>query len=630
MNSYEELLRRLQAAQTESQRALITHEFHLETQPNVVRNALDVAAILHWFDLETLNALLGTPLSEEEFNALLLLPYIEEFPERGWNVHEKTRDLIRDQLWKESNGRYRELSRYAAAWFRKYHSSDLSWRIESIYHALHAKERNAEESFINFCIALCNDNQFDMHEALVRLVLNAVQAGRLGGGVAAWALCQQALICIRYSRYREAEVILNQALNINCTDKFVIANCLKRLGDSYMGVSDWLQARKRFKESLVLFSELKMPLSEANCIRSLGDVHVILSELPQAKKSFDVALKIYRNLGESLGQANTISSLGDVYKAQLDWSKAARYYEQARKIFSMRGDRLGDANCLRDLGEVHSVLLEFPQALKFFEAALTIYREIGERGGAANCLLSLGQVHLALSDFPRAGECYKSAESIYGDIGSRLGQANCIHLLGEMLGEAGDSDSAVKYILDATQCFENLGMTDDVANCYETLGRVYFNEQNYLASIEVFNKSIDIFPEVTNHIGRAKSHIFLGDFCAAEHDLQMAAAFNQKYEYLYFNLARLALFHGQLENALELFDKALAKVPESGEFHLWRAFALAMNDCPWEDELEIALNRVYLVRQIKEGVLALEMLVQFIDANLLEKLSGKLKEMLSR
>src|SRR5258706_10373897 len=107
MSSLSDRLERLQAGDP-GQRVLIALEFFLDSQPEsrreLLRIAIEAAAVPHWFDASTLSHLLGLPRSEAESIESLLrtFPMIESFRSRGLaalNVHESTRLAIRKQLY---------------------------------------------------------------------------------------------------------------------------------------------------------------------------------------------------------------------------------------------------------------------------------------------------------------------------------------------------------------------------------------------------------------------------------------------------------------------------------------------------------------------------------------------------
>ena len=150
MNLYDDLLARLKGARDEAEKAWITLEFNLSGQTESIRNAVWAASVPHWFDRRFLNALLDEPLDEEECQALTGLPYIEAFEGRGWNVHERSRELLRARLWDRDRARYLLLSRRAADYCGGRGQREVFWRAETLYHRLITQEEGAAEEFIGW------------------------------------------------------------------------------------------------------------------------------------------------------------------------------------------------------------------------------------------------------------------------------------------------------------------------------------------------------------------------------------------------------------------------------------------------------------------------------------------------
>jgi tetratricopeptide (TPR) repeat protein len=253
-------------------------------------------------------------------------------------------------------------------------------------------------------------------------------------------------------------------------------------------------------------------------------------------------------------------------------------------------------------------LSELPQARRLYEEALPIFRDIGDRLDEANCIQELGNVHVSLSELPQARRRYEEALSTYRDIGDRLGAANCIQALGGVAAEEGNLTTAADHFTNAAQQFAALQLPAHEANCYNSLGIMFHNHGCYPDALTALGKAIELFPDVNCYSNRAEPHMHLSDFAAAQRDLDAAAALNPGYDYLNFNQGRLALWQGQAQEALARFDRASATIPECGEFHLWRALALALTGAAWQRELQIGLERTHLARQIREVADAVEKL----------------------
>ena len=84
---------------------LVAIDILLSSREPWLREALEAAAIPHWFTAEILTHLLTVdqPTSEKYLEALRTLPFVERFESRaGWNVHEATRLALRSELARTS------------------------------------------------------------------------------------------------------------------------------------------------------------------------------------------------------------------------------------------------------------------------------------------------------------------------------------------------------------------------------------------------------------------------------------------------------------------------------------------------------------------------------------------------
>jgi hypothetical protein len=119
-DSLEHRLERLRNAKADpGLMALIALDFLLEAQPaslqKPLRDAVEAAAVPHWFDASMLAYLLNQPEGDVGvvINRLQAFPMIEFFGERSkgtFNVHETTRVALRRQLLENSPLRFHALS----------------------------------------------------------------------------------------------------------------------------------------------------------------------------------------------------------------------------------------------------------------------------------------------------------------------------------------------------------------------------------------------------------------------------------------------------------------------------------------------------------------------------------------
>jgi hypothetical protein len=181
LNMRNDILSNLRSAKTDNEREWLVMKFAMESLSPVIREAVRASAIPHWFDISFLNALLDQYLNEADFKTLTTLSFIETFPDRGYNVHERTRKLILEKIWHDDPDLYRAYSRKAAAYCKNQNKDDTSWKIETIYHLLIAKPEEGTSLLKNQGMEWQNHPNFafDKVETMTRSSREHADANRL-------------------------------------------------------------------------------------------------------------------------------------------------------------------------------------------------------------------------------------------------------------------------------------------------------------------------------------------------------------------------------------------------------------------------------------------------------------------
>ena len=413
-DKYQDFLSKLQNA-NQAEREWIVMEFSLQNLSEILRQAVWAAAIPHWFDRDFLNAILVNPLKDSDFETLKELSFVEVFPERGFNIHERSRKLLLDKLSSTNKARYQKLSKRAAAYCTKQDESVTAWRVETLYHGLLANNTRAKDDFINQGFNWLNSFQYDKLENLTKVVLDAVNSGFVTVEVAATAAYFQAKLDVFYSRYSSAQNFLQQGLRQK-TNKILTAHCIITLGEVYYLLADEKQALNHFQRALVRYQKIKgMRLDEANCILSIGDVHLYLVRYSQAWDSYQKALPIYQDVGNRLGEAGCVLGFGNVHRCLAEYGEAREYYLKALHIYKDKSvnNRLGIANCHRFLGQLQGAQLETKLAVETLQRAAQLYEKIADKRDKAGCFDAIAVLYLQKKQFTLALENFNQAIEIF-------------------------------------------------------------------------------------------------------------------------------------------------------------------------------------------------------------------------
>ena len=144
----DDLLSRLRLASTDEDRALIITEDLISTLSPSLQSMVWAAAVPRWFNTKILTALRPELADQAEalYQELQDLSFVEVFPERGHNVHERTRQLMLNHLFHERQEEFRNLTDRAKDFF------DLQVEPEnygeSLYHAQLYDFDDIENSFL--------------------------------------------------------------------------------------------------------------------------------------------------------------------------------------------------------------------------------------------------------------------------------------------------------------------------------------------------------------------------------------------------------------------------------------------------------------------------------------------------
>ncbi len=650
-----------------------TREF-LERLPAPLAEAVWAAAVPHWFDGEILARILGIPEGDAaaRYARLQEMPFVQPVAGRGYAVHELTRRLLLDDLWRERREAFRAWSCRAAEAFES-RPDDPDFLLESIYHWLVADPNRGADLVWKWGAEWNNTFQYARLHALVQVGLEHEEAGRLEGRARGWIFLWKGRLHILYGDYQAAQVTLERALDAGDMDRALKADCILALGETHRKQANFRIAQTCYEEALGIYREIGDRLGEANSIWALGDVFRVQAEYKIAKDCYEEALGIYREMGNRIGEANTIKALGDihrkkseyrtaqayyqealliyqdigarlgeaycawalgeVYRMQESYGAAQAYYEKALSIYWEIGDRMLQANCMQALGDVHYMMREYGVAQTYYEQALCIYREIAARRGEPYCLRALGDVHRMLGEYGAARGRYEEALGIYRAIGDRLGEANCIQALGDLWADQGEIEKSLAFLDDAEARFSALDLPARVAWVHNSRGNLWHRRGDYAAAVEAYTRAIQAWPqEGAFYRNRAHTFIKMGDFAAAAADLEQAATLAPEHPDLALRRGQLAFYMRDYLSALRHAQEALARRSPFAPAAFLAALAhLALGD---EGEatraLETALRGPHSKDDLEDALHWLGRLPETVPPEAVERFREQLREALSR
>src|SRR6266567_3607255 len=423
----------------------------LEGVPTDMRPAFETAAVLRYFNVETLSALLENGNAEALYAELRRWPFIRSRKE-GLAVHDAMREMINEALKVRTPDRFRTLHERAAAYYEKQVAKAAGeererYASESLYHRVRADEASGIQLFqeiaeefaryrmVNRLRTLLNDvNNHPLEQENSRLWREYYNArlAHLGTQIKhseqiyqalgenelaepklrAYALCDWGGIQ-SHGRERinqpgieaKATQALELSLNTLSTRDVKIAMSWVHLGDMYTATSNWENALAQFEQPKRFFTERN---DYSGLLTVLDYQRGVYTRQGNFRKMIDTTeemLNIYQTAEEPFYLRTRICP-------PWEWLWAGRYIEAEKYLLAaIEASRsLQDQDYLcwktRDLGICLVLQDKCSEGLSVLQEALSLAQSFESAGGTEvfSGLQSYGMAFLKCGEFEKAEE----------------------------------------------------------------------------------------------------------------------------------------------------------------------------------------------------------------------------------
>jgi len=426
MVSIEELLKRVQQAETETERQWILLELQMSQMSEDLVSMLWAAAIPHFFDANILAALKPELAEQAErlYEDLKSLTFVEEFPNQGYNIHELTRNVLLNKLWRDDREEFLRLSQRAADYFFEEKTSSEK-DVEFCYHEILSEGKAQTGKLLDRTIDWWTYYQVDRMQAALQGVLEHERADRLDSFGKGFSLYLQGLIEIRSGNYAEAESFFIRVESfykkIELQNPRYLTTLLRDLGISKKNQGDY-NSSIPFCEKALAISEEQLGENHpdtGSSLNNLAGLYNAQGKYEEAKRLYLRALKICEEqLGENHpNTGSSLNNLAGLYKAQGKYEEAKPLYLRALKIYE---EQLGEnhpdtATSLNDLAVLYQKQEQYSDAIPLLERWKNIKRERQETRNTeyADRICTLGKLYEKCQQFSEAVANYEDALSIF-------------------------------------------------------------------------------------------------------------------------------------------------------------------------------------------------------------------------
>ncbi len=228
---------------------------------------------------------------------------------------------------------------------------------------------------------------------------------------------------------------------------------------------------------------------------------IISGKILRKQGKFDNALKYFRqaltlsikiNKNELKGEV--YDGMGVVFRQQGDFKQALNYELKALNIAKILKDSTWIASLYNNLGVVYMGMENYKKALYAFTQTLEIIEKTKAYEPNVE-FLNIGNIYKLQKDYKKALQYVNKALELSLKSGDKQRIAECYYILGDIFLIKGKNNLAKQYFFDAISIFDSLNYNYGKDECYSKIGKSLKNENNFVESLNYYNKALVIARE---------------------------------------------------------------------------------------------------------------------------------------
>ncbi len=231
---------------------------------------------------------------------------------------------------------------------------------------------------------------------------------------------------------------LEQALEGSGIAPAVRAKAVYAAGYAALGQGDYLEAIKRFEESLALYRGLGDARGVARSLAQLGWLLTARGEFEQATALSEESLVLAREAEDKPTSSVALANLAETAFAHSDYARATQLFEESLALRRELGDGRNIANALLNLGRTELMRGEDERAVALLEEGLGLARELGDTWSISVALGNLADAALRRDDRVGARTLLAEALTAAQKRGDKRVSAECLQRAGGVAAAEGE------------------------------------------------------------------------------------------------------------------------------------------------------------------------------------------------
>ncbi len=309
------------------------------------------------------------------------------------------------------------------------------------------------------------------------------------------------VVAMHQGRMKDAEKYLFLAYknNIAINDKISVANVLNSLGYFYGNTGQIKKSINFHNRSLKLFKSVNRKEDVAAVLSNLAFRYDQIGQIEKSLKVNYEALKIKEEIGDDPKSiAYSLNNIAFIYNKQGDQKKALEYFNKCLKIREKINDKADQADTYNNIGKIYVDKKQYEKALDYFKKATKNYREVTNKSGLATAFLNIGNTHTYLNENKKALDYFFMGHEIAVSSQNKSVEVSLLDGIARVYLNTNNLNDAESYANEALKISRSLKMPELIRESSSILNKIYVEEGNYKAALEMRNLEIQMRDSLNN------------------------------------------------------------------------------------------------------------------------------------
>lgn len=298
------------------------------------------------------------------------------------------------------------------------------------------------------------------------------------------------------SAFEESQKLWQRALEIKAyeytdTPQQTLGKIHHAMGEAYLKVSDFDNARQQQQISLGIYQQINDPMGIHGAIASLGDADLRQGNYDSAQRYFEQALELSRQLNAPREIAFDLMNLGNLMQLKSNFEESLNIRRESLALLRELGNPAEMARGLNNLALAYDFLGDFDRALELHREALVIRRELNEIQGISYSLINMAGIAFDQKKYDEAKSLLIESKEFVYRTGERAAIATLSNTLGDIAVEEGDFATAEQHYLEALTMRHNMGDKHGIAMVTTKLGETNLKRREFAEALKWFRQSLD-------------------------------------------------------------------------------------------------------------------------------------------